>query len=394
MFDNFKHIIQQVKKFYLLGVIIHDGKSEFHLLTTQFKDDELSILDRKSFSKLDESTVKYLKKDYPLILHLDGDIIISKETQNVTGYRNNLIFKSNTDDFYFYEFHQENEIYASLTRKDTILNFLDIINGYDKYVDYISFGPFVLPNLKSILEQQNTIKSSFYEVSFESNDIINFEKKETNYYSYNIGNETINEKETVLIASLIEYLFPNPKIKFDSDYLLENKEQSKYKKLFKFYGAAVLIFMVLALFSSHFILQNSIKDLAEKESLASLSSQKLVQLDELKAERILKEKVLLSSGVIDKYYVTKYFSDIGNTVPNSISLDFIIVKKPSKKIKPNEKPLFNLNEIEIGGYTSDDSSFNDWVKTLRDISWIKKIEIIEYNEDAKSKNSFLLNIKI
>jgi len=373
---------------------IRDNNETFHLLLVQFKDEELTILNRHSFSELNETSAKLLNKDYPLLLHLEGDPIISKEVQNIEGYRNSLIFKSNPDDFYFYEYHQEDTIYASITRKEILTKILAKLNELDQYVTYISFGPFVLINLLPVLKNEDVLVSNYYELVFSDNSLVDFKKKGDIDKQYKVGNEAISERETVLIASLIAKLYPNPSITYDSEYLNNNKEEFKYKKLFKFYGAAVIVTILAALFISHFILQSQIKELAERESLLSISNQTLVQLNNLKEEQILKEKILISSGVTDRNYITKYFSDIGHSVPNPISLDFINIKKPSKKIRPNEKVKFDLKNIEVGGYTNDDNAFNNWIKTMRQIDWVKQIEILEYNDDSKSKNSFLISVTL
>ncbi len=394
MIEKIKNIINQAERFYVLGITINGDQEHYHLLEILFKDETLSILNRADFSELNTATIKYFKKDYPIILHLEGDSIISKDTQSTIGYRNNLIFKSNPDEFYFYEYHQDDKVYVSLTRKETITTVLAKINELDKYVVHIALGPFVLTNLLLILKHEEALLGGNYELRIKDSDIVSYEKTTKTNFTYKIGDDSINENETALLASLIDYLYPNPNIKADVEHLDFNKEQYKFKKYFKLYGSVVLIIIVLALFASHFILQKNLKELAEKESLISISNQTLIQLNELKEERVLKEKVLMTSGVIDNNYAVKYFSDIGKSIPMTISLDFIKVKNPVKNIKPNEKVVFNLSAIEIGGYTTNDNSFNNWVKSLKQIDWVKQIEIVKYREDSRSENYFLISIEL
>ncbi|WP_422103856.1 PilN domain-containing protein [Winogradskyella sp.] len=394
MIKKLINTIKESKTFYVLGVNTNDGTADYHLMEFLFKDQEIHILNRQNFSKLDASTSKYLKKNYPIIVHIDGDTVISKDVQHTVGYRNGLIFKSNPDDFYFYEYHQDQSIFASLTRKAAITELLAQINALDRYVVHMALGPFVLINLQLALKNESVLAGHNYEITLENGSIVSYEKKTEINTTYAIGNDMINERETVLLASLIDYLYPNTQIKTEDEHLSFNREQHKYKRYFKIYGAAVLAIIMVALFLSHFLLQHQVKELAEKESLMSLSNQSLVQLNTLKEERVLKEKVLMSSGVIDKNYAVRYFSDIGKSVPSTISLDLIKLKQPTRKIKPDEKISFHLNRIEIGGYTTSDSTFNTWVKDLKRIAWVKDLEITKYREDSKSENEFLIQITL
>ncbi|MHA7843650.1 MAG: hypothetical protein ACX93I_10045 [Winogradskyella sp.] len=394
MINQLKNIINETQKFYVLSVSLSATKDTYYVLEVLYKDKAITILNKFNLSELNQTSIKQLKKGYPIILHIDGDSVISKDVTNNVGYRNNLIFKSNPEEFYFYEYHQDNKVFASLTRKEIVDDILNKLNEADKYVVHVTLGPFVLINLLLVLKNENTLVSNDYSIQIEDSYIQSYEKSGETNLDYIIGDESISERETTLIASVIEYLYPSQNIKTDSDYLNFNKEQQKYKKYFKVYGTAVLITILVALFVSHFILKSNVVELAEKESLISISNQTLKQINDLKEERGLKEKILLSSSIIDKNYSAKYLSDLGKSVPLAISLDFIKLKKPLKKIKPNEKVIYSLNTIEVSGYTTSDSIFNSWIKSLKEIVWIKQIEILKYNEDSKSNNSFLISLEI
>jgi Tfp pilus assembly protein PilN len=394
MVKQLKNIINEAQKFYILGVSLSNDKEDFLLLEVLYREEGLTILKKSNFSTIDDSTIKYIKKDYPIVLHIDGDSIISKDVQNNVGYRKNLIFKSNPEEFCFYEYHQDNKVFASFTRKETLIRVLTKLNEFDKYVVHICLGPFVLVNLSLVLKNESLLASNQYKIKIKDSFIESYEKSDQSNYNYEVGDESINKSETVLLASLIDYLYPNQNIKIDTEYLNFNREQQKYKRYFKLSGVVVLISILLALFISHFMLQNNLKELAEKESIVSISNQTLNQLNNLKEERILKEKVLVSSGVIDKNYAVKYLNDIGKSIPHNISLDKIRVKKPTKKIKPNEKVSFDLNSIEIEGYSNDDNAFNNWYKSLKHLDWVKQSEIVKYREDSKSKNYFLILITL
>jgi Tfp pilus assembly protein PilN len=134
--------------------------------------------------------------------------------------------------------------------------------------------------------------------------------------------------------------------------------------------------------------------LAEKELLKAMSQQTLIEVEALKEEKVLKEKILLSSGIGNKSFLTKYVTDIGNSVPQNIVLNTIYIMPSFKKIKASEKINFDINGITITGESENDKSFNDWLKKLEALTWIRKMDIEDYSQETKTENTFTIKIKI
>ncbi|GGD07626.1 hypothetical protein [Hyunsoonleella pacifica] len=394
MIDKIKSILNYTKGYYVIGITLKAHTLNCHLIELSFKDDNLKLVNSCPLDFNDESFISKLNKDYPIILHIEGDSIINKAVENKTGYRKNLIFKANQDDFYFYEYHQNETIYISVTRKSNVDELLEKLSAKHKYVTHLSLGPFVMANLLPIAKNYSELSSSNHTVKIENKNILSFDNKEESNKQFNINGDVFNEKELALLASFFGCKFPNTSIEFDTSFLDKNRSELKFKKWFKIAGVFTLIFFLVALLVSHQLLDVYSNTLAEKKSLSIVSQQNIEKLNTLKEEKIVKEKILQSSGISNKSFITKYIADIGNTVPPSLSIKAIHVMPYYKKIKPMEKINFDINTISISGESEDDKMFNQWIKSIESLKWIKKIEIEDYSQETARENKFSITIKI
>ena len=101
MIEDFKKLIKGKDHYYLIGVYSNQDHIEYQFLEVALDIDNLKIIEKHRFSSLDETFKTLLKKDFPILIHFDGDNVISRSTENKQGYRNSIVFKMNPDDFYF-----------------------------------------------------------------------------------------------------------------------------------------------------------------------------------------------------------------------------------------------------------------------------------------------------
>jgi len=208
-----------------------------------------------------------------------------------------------------------------------------------------------------------------------------------------INGERLSYKEIPLMASILSYKFPLESVSLHSELLASNREDFKFKKLFKFSGIVAIVCTMLMLVVGHYLLDYYSNALAQRSAEYSLYEQSMEKIRTLEQEKELKEKILITSGIKNENFLTKYISEIGNTVPDDIKLISIHVMSPEKKIRREKKIQLALNNIDIVGATYTDDAFNNWMDKLRDIDWVKEINI-EYQEDKKVNNTFTVKVKI
>ncbi len=394
MLDNLKKILIFSNGYYAINISKVGDVFEYQLVEFLYKKDELLIKNRCFTNNLDEVFKEKINKDYPVLLHIEGNAIINKVIENKTGYRNDLIFKANLNEFYFYEYHQNKEIFISVSRKEYIDACIEQISNMGMFVVHISFGPFVMASLLSIAKNHHALSSSNYILNISNNEIVSFKKAEKTNMEYVINDDTFNQREVPLLATFLQFKYPNPNIEFDTTFLAKNNNEFNYKKGFKIAGIFMLVFFLVSLTISHFLMDYYVNTLAEKQSIYNMSLQTTAKVLALKEEKVLKEKILQSSGMSNNSFLTKYVAEIGNSVPSDIILNDINIIPLSKKIKPAEKINFEMAAITIRGESENDTSFNNWLKALEHLEWIKKMDIENYSQETNTENTFKIKIKI
>lgn len=395
MLEKIKYILTNNNRYYVLGIYNTNNVLEYQLLQILFQKDELKI-ERRYTSKTIDDVFKEFPKGYPVVLHLEGSNIINKVVENKVGYKKNIIFKANPDDFYFFEYHQNNQIFISVIRKHIVKEYIALLKAHKLYTVNISFGPFVMSNLIPIAKENNytSVSSSNYELHFYGDAIQSFENDVVNVKEFVFGKDKLSQKELPLVAALLNHKYPNERIDFDIDFLEDNKSEFKFKKWFKIAGVFTLVFILSTLFVSHVLLNMYLKTLAEKESTYAISQQTLLKIDQLSEEKILKEKILQTSGANLKSFISQYVVDIGNSVPDNITLKTLNTIPVIKKIKPSEKIKFNFSIVHIAGEATNDAAFNNWIKHLKTYKWVDKVDIVDYIQESKYINAFVIKIKI
>ncbi len=394
MLDKIKDILSLERRFYVIGVSNDGGALSYSLLTIEFKEEELNILDRHESNAIDEGLLDKLAKDYPVLLYVEGDNVINKVVDNTVGYRKNLIFKATPDDFYFYEYHQDGKVYASVTRKSNIDAYVKVIEDLNLFVLDIAFGPFAMANLLPLTKEFSVMQSKQHELELSAGSIVTFKNKKASNGIYTINDETLAEAEIPLLATFFNYKLPSETIEADIKDFSTNKSELKFKKWFKVAGVLALAFMMLSLFVSHYLNDHYQEQLTLKEESYISSQVMTAEIDRLREEVALKEKILLDNRMNNNNFITKYISEISNSVPGDITLKTISVFPETKKIRPNEKIGFQSNTIVIEGEAFRDDTFNTWVKQLKNREWITAFEITEYNQSDKKTNTFKIETKI
>lgn len=394
MIEKLKYILSENQRYYVLGISILADARSYQLIELSYKNKELQIENRYSSNSFNDIVDVHFKNKYPVILHFEGDNIINKTVEHKTGYRNNLIFNADSGDFYFYEYHQGSLVFLSIVRKSFIDDFVQKFASLDFFVVHLSFGPFVMMNLLPFIKNYNSISSARSTLKLTNNELQSFHNESSENDYYNVNGETFSLSDIPLVSTFFDYQFPNPSITFEREFLNKNKSEYKYSKWFKKLGIFTLVFVLLSLFIGHNLLNHYLETLAEKQLQRHISQQTISDIENLKNEVSLKEKILLTSGFNNTKFLTNYAADIGNSVLDDITINSININPILKKIKLGEKIDFNLNEINILGESSNYKTFNDWVNKMKRFDWIKKIDIIEYSKETKDIDLFKITIRV
>lgn len=363
------------------------------LLVSVKKKGELEILEKMHFGRLEEF-LEIANTNYPVVFNFYGKGTNSKKVENKRGYLQKILFRSNPADFYFYEVQYDDYIFISVARREVLEMALTSFREKELYVVDFTIGAFPLQmihrSFPSIKEMCNRDQQLIFEkglVSFQERS----GKEEENY---NIENERFTEKELPAFANLLSYQYGAKNNEAVNLRLETNREEFKFKGWLHKFGAVAIILLLLSLTIGHFTKIYYQQKLVEIKQRSFYMQTKIARIQSLENEIKNKKEILNASGFGAIGFLSKYSSEIVNDVPKEIVLDLLEVQPLKNRVKPNEEVLLQNEFIEIGGISSDELAFNDWLQHLDQKKWVKKLEISSYEKTNKNGDKFELLLQI
>ncbi|WP_298423820.1 hypothetical protein [uncultured Kordia sp.] len=394
MFEKLAHIIPLKNTFQVVGIhFLNEDEVQFCVLTIHKKQNEFSVGKRFETNQFVE-VFKEIETKHPVFLHFSGVGILNKKLERAVNYRQKLLFKSNPDDFYFYEVHQEKAIFVSMCRKKIIDRYLTQLEAKKYHVLDIAIGPFVNYVLRSFISNQN-ITSNLSNITLSQHAIIDFEILDTVSKStkYQIEDLHFSHKEIALFAMIIQYHIQEEVIQFETFFLQENKTAFSYYKATKTTLISGIVILLFGIITGHFLLNTYRTETSEKQAIVAGVKDIQEKLVVLKQQKQDKEEIIATSGLFNPKFLTHYFYEIGNSVPQNIKLSNMNITPVTKKMRADKEVRFFKKQIHVAGHTINDDHFQQWVAKLNTKSWVKKTEIEAYTQLRRSKQkSFLIHI--
>ncbi len=364
----------------------------FNSIVFKRENNALVIIEKQDFKSLEE-VVRGLNKKIPLLIHFCGKGILHKKVQGKEVSISNLIFNQNSEDFYFYEYKGEESTFVSFVRKNKINEILMCLVKKELFCLDFSVGPFV----SAIINTDNKVLySDSFELVFESDVLMEFlNSKNSLEQTNNIDDLSLKSFETSLFATAINYLYPNLKIRLTgSSILAKNKEEALYQKLFNRIGAFGLIFFLLSLLISFLLLNNYNKKYIEVQTKMIHFQDSYSKIETLNQDILDKEEILNNTGVYNNKFLSFYVNEITKNLSSEIVLSQLNIFPMSKTINKKKKISIDSNIISVTGHVNSSLNFNNWLKILKNRSWVLKIEIVDYKKIKNKNDEFKLLIKI
>ncbi|MBC8756048.1 hypothetical protein H2O64_15325 [Kordia sp. YSTF-M3] len=394
MFEKLTHKIPLRSTFQVVGIhFLHEDEVQFCVLTIHKKQNEFSVGKRFESNKI-EAIFKEIESKYPVLLHFSGVGILNKSVERVANYKQKLLFKSNPDDFYFYELHQEQTIFVSMCRKKIIDAYLEQFSVKKYHVLDIAIGPFVNYVLRPFLSNQ-TIISNLSSITLSQNDSIDFEVlDEVNDNTlYQIEDLMFTHKEIALFAMILQYHIQEEAIQLEAPFLQKNKTDFTYYKATKLAGITGVFMLLLGILLGHFLLNQYQTKVANEQAIVAEVKEIQENIQLLTKQKYDKEEIIATSGLFNPKFLTSYFYDIGNSVDKHTKLSSMAITPVTKKMRADTEVAFFKNQIHVEGLANNDTDFEQWIARLNEKLWVKKTEIEAYiTVRRSSQKSFLIHI--
>jgi hypothetical protein len=359
---------------------------------------QVEVVKSFQFNQLKDAST-HIPKHKPVALVINNNFVITKKIESRETDDLKLLHTAfpniKINDFYYEILKQDSIHFVSICRK---LYLYDLLKEFQTH--HISFIDFSLGNLIlstiSELIPEDSICTNNANIKKENNQIISINANLHPVEVFYEFNDTIlNNSNLLNFSSALGLITKVKKTEFffgskQKVALTHFKEKQFFNQFMKI-GLSSLFILLLVnffLFNNYYTKVNKLRGTAE---VLITSKTKLVSLNDKvqKTQKVL-EDILKSNSSKSSFYLDAFTQSL----PNSILMSEFNYQPLSRKIKDN-KPIENdTNTILVSGSTLESITLSEWISKLESFSWIKKIEIINFEDTSKSSSEFTLKVSI
>lgn len=393
-----KFDLGHINKIAVINVVLNESQPIFHFLILKKVKDEIAFIKRGEQFRDLPLLVKKLSTQYPVLLHFTGKGILNRKTIFQENYHHSILLNANIDAFYFTDYREDNTVFSSVIRKDTVAEIVQAFETLKIQVVSISSGPFICAMLNQVLTKDHlTVDQTT--LFFENNNLVSFEKsieaKQQPNASFVLGNEKLNQNLLPCAAIGATFFNPDTKISFPTNdrIFIGNKEEARQKNIFARFGMGMMVFFLMILFGNHLYTGHLNQILIDNSVYLSVYDEQLASIADLQDEKNRKETLLQSSGLLNRRFLSFYMMELANTTPSTITFSEIIIRPLTDEIKLRQKIGFEEHLILINGQAESSHVLSRWIEKIESKEWLEKVDILSY-EYVKNVGVFELELVV
>lgn len=382
-------------------VVLGAGEPVVSFALLEKKRSRVSISSSQSGRALNDLTIP---AGAPLCISVSGKGIIHKKVfasgeENEAFLLQKILPNANPNDFYIQCVPAANDhVFISVARKNVIDDLLKELASKKLEVISCTFGPFaiavILPAMQlSSMVSQNILLPG-HNLTIGGTEIENYAPSlEPGMTSIRAGEENLRADIAIAYASAISY-FTGSEIKVDIPAIRVQADELRQKTIFKKSGAAMLVFFFALLLTNYFAFDHYWKKKQKFESQISVNQGTLQKYNELKASYDEKRKFLEETGLLRSSRSSFYADQVALDIPEAILLTDLTIQP---KIKgPDERVVqFDPNTIHVSGTCKRSNELNDWIKLIKNKSWVSEVSLVNYKQDKNDPTgAFTLELTI
>ena len=371
-----------INKVAVVHIVVNGERPVYHFLTLKKAKDEVDFMKQgENFRELDE-LIKAMSNRLPVLLHFSGKGILNRQVAYQENYQHSILLNGNMNAFYFTDFIAGKKVFSSVIRKDAVAEVLGGFEAKKMQVIGISSGPFIAAIIGQVLGK-NSIDSAGFKLAFEAGNLIDFKRipeADGKGETYDLGGAKI--PNNLLPCAALGALFFNPdeNVNYpDCPEVFEiGKEEAKQKNIFTRFGMGMMLFFLLVLFGNHLYLGHLNETFAINQVYLDANNDMINLIAKLEDEKGRKEKLLQSSGLLSRNFLSYYLMELGNSVPGEINFDNIVVRPLQEEIKPRHKIAFEEHLIQVSGRSKTSHVLSRWIERIEASEWLEKVDILSY----------------
>lgn len=385
LFSEIKNSLFETNKVLSIQVDIQAGNISLFGLILKKQNEKIEIIN--SIDNLESEEWKSL----PIILTLSGKGILQKRSDQSTEKvkLRNVFPAIKEEEFYC--------VYAPLTtgcnvciiRNETIDSILNQLNIRRTQIVDISLESSVLSSYSDTSFELPDIIGG-YKFTYENNNVSSFIKTETKGLNFIFG-ESLNAKFHFAFISGVAFFL---KLNISgNDVWNMNKKEWKSKKIFQTTLAGLLGFLLVFFLVNLFVNNSLLSSFNEVSSEATKVEDLVNEKERIRNEIELKEDFINKLKLSQNAQFANLAEEIGISVPQNIQLTSIKFNPLKKSVRKKKEIIFDSGIVIIEGVSAKSIYYHKWAKALKSFNWVKKVELVAYEENRDKIGEFIIEIE-
>lgn len=375
-----------------------NGRNRIFVLTAKRKSGEFEVEETFDADKV-EICAKKLGKNQHAFLCITSNQVLIKQTTS-TGPAAKIVSSAfpNVDlNEFYYEIHPTS--YGStvaLCRRELVHEIISSFEEQNIRIIGFSLGFFSLQNLLGIIKEQEVQLPSFT-LHTNGREIISFDRagQGNEKTDFTIGDTTVNSEFLLPLAALFNYHTGNLHTTSNcKDNNLDLRKDHLQHVFFRKGLATAVGLLLVMLLINFFFFSSYYSELQQMTGRHEMEISQRLAYDEkykevLEKEKIV-EKILNNSNSQASFYLNRLIL----TMPGSVLFNQLHYQPLQKQIKEKEPIKIEKNTILLGGESTNENEFSQWIRELEEISWIKEVKVSNYGYSSPGTSEFLLILKL
>jgi hypothetical protein len=402
----FAYVLQKSIKAILLIEIIeirddnNDTSLYFSYILLERRKKEITVKDKgiyKNIAELDTLLKRESNSKIPILTLINSDklyhkIIKSQEHSNIVAA---LIPNTDPLEFTYQSYAFENETtFVSATRKIYVETILSNFGDRKNRIVKLFLGPSSLFETYKLIfnaDEDNcyTIELDNYNLKLQNEELLDFKiarsqkKDPTVQKMININGQQIESNLVVLFSyGLLYYLDPLSSVTAQYNEVSSNNDEYNFRITSKpIVLTAAIILLISLLISTYLFSSYSSKyqELYSNKIHQLKTREQYDQTDSLSSKRT---EILEKNGMNIPSMISYYADQITYSLPQDIYINKLEINPVNNNSNGEDIQFHNI--ILIKGLCYSSYELNEWVKIIKNNTWVKKItirEFIQENED-------------
>ena len=356
---------------------------------------ELNILSKETI--LSNLLTKRLDKKFPCFLILNNVQVVQKEVAHQDSSDEKLLYKAfphlSLDDFYYEIWRIKGRALVAVARKEYCEQVIDEYLKKGISIAGISLGVCAV-NALTKYANCPSLATNNQIVHIDGDQILSVNQSPPPQ-EFNINSLQIQNSHLLSFAGLL-HLAIEPGITagsiFELNQTIKNRyfQRSFFSKIVTISAASVLTILLLNFFVFSYYFRK-----AQENSETVAVNKSVIEAVAETSKRIKAKEVKLNNiSGRSNTPATRILNSIGQGIPVSIILSKLEYNPLLKKVKPENRILFEDNTINVSGIATDNIAFTEWISNLNRAKWVEKVTIQQFGSTDLQQNEFTIMIQL